>query len=440
MIKSYEGNEKYIYVSNSNSDSDAVDAVLNKLAENGYRVCFDDGSLSDFEKTEILAERINNCEVFLAFISDSYIATKSKIRELNFALIKEKNVISTFLEPAAVSLGLEMQLAAYPVLKKYMLDEKEYFAGLFNESTISVCRGEVVEEEITEDDVVPEAVEADNVEENPVTEEDNKDCCPNCGAAIIENAAFCLMCGTRLVVDSAAEEAARLAAEEATRLAAEEAARLAEEEAARLAAEEAARLAAEEAARLAEEERIRREAEEAARIAEEERFRHEQEIMLKLEQDKAQELNWSVKVCSGCGAEMPASKKFCTNCGQKLDDVPQVVEDVYKTKTVCNVCGAEIVAGSKFCRKCGASTAAPAPKAVDKCLECGAALVPGNKFCTSCGAKIVGGNGSPAPVVNPSPKVCKVCGAEISGSGKFCRKCGSVIDNSDNGDGFNFNY
>jgi uncharacterized membrane protein YqiK len=72
----------------------------------------------------------------------------------------------------------------------------------------------------------------------------------------------------------AAEEAARLAAEEeAARLAAEESARLAaEEEAARLAAEEAARLAAEEeAARLAAEEAARLAAEEeAARLAAEE--------------------------------------------------------------------------------------------------------------------------------------------------------------------------
>ena len=69
---------------------------------------------------------------------------------------------------------------------------------------------------------------------------------------------------------AAEQEAARLAAEEAARIAAEqEAARLAAEEAARIAAEqEAARLAAEEAARIAaEQEAARLAAEEAARIA-----------------------------------------------------------------------------------------------------------------------------------------------------------------------------
>ena len=68
----------------------------------------------------------------------------------------------------------------------------------------------------------------------------------------------------------AAEENARIAAEEQTRLAAEEKARIEAEEKARLATEEKARIEAEEQARLAAEEKARIEVEEQARLAAEE--------------------------------------------------------------------------------------------------------------------------------------------------------------------------
>ncbi len=113
--------------------------------------------------------------------------------------------------------------------------------------------------------------------------------CPNCGTIAAEGAAFCRNCGTKLkaaeeeapavnsgagvfpwetgIFSEASQSADTNAAEETARLAAEEEARRAAEEAARLAAEEETRRAAEEAARLAAEEEARRIAEEQARLA-----------------------------------------------------------------------------------------------------------------------------------------------------------------------------
>ncbi len=48
-------------------------------------------------------------------------------------------------------------------------------------------------------------------------------------------------------------------------------------------------------------------------------------------------------VCSACGAAIPASAKFCPECGAKQS-----------TASFCTSCGKEIAAGSKFCPECGA--------------------------------------------------------------------------------------
>src|SRR2546421_1235618 len=46
-------------------------------------------------------------------------------------------------------------------------------------------------------------------------------------------------------------------------------------------------------------------------------------------------------VCSNCGAENPAGKRFCGDCGSAL-------------ASVCSSCGGSNAAGKRFCGDCGA--------------------------------------------------------------------------------------
>ena len=50
-------------------------------------------------------------------------------------------------------------------------------------------------------------------------------------------------------------------------------------------------------------------------------------------------------VCPNCGKELPASTKFCPECGTKIE-APK--------KAFCPNCGKELTAGTKFCPECGA--------------------------------------------------------------------------------------
>ncbi len=57
-----------------------------------------------------------------------------------------------------------------------------------------------------------------------------------------------------------------------------------------------------------------------------------------------------VSICRGCGAEVPSDSKFCTKCGSKIGENPDVNINGQK---VCHQCGAVITDEDQFCPECG---------------------------------------------------------------------------------------
>ncbi|MEZ5427237.1 MAG: SPFH domain-containing protein [Pyrinomonadaceae bacterium] len=78
--------------------------------------------------------------------------------------------------------------------------------------------------------------------------------------------------------------------------------------------------------------------------------------------------------CPNCGKANEIGKKFCGECGGKMEVV----------KVPCVKCGAELREGAKFCSECGSS------QEKQKCANCQAELNPGAKFCNECGTKVEG--------------------------------------------------
>lgn len=52
-------------------------------------------------------------------------------------------------------------------------------------------------------------------------------------------------------------------------------------------------------------------------------------------------------ICKKCGQEIPAGAKFCTNCGEKIEDTSEF--------KICPKCGEECRKDAKFCTNCGAN-------------------------------------------------------------------------------------
>jgi len=62
----------------------------------------------------------------------------------------------------------------------------------------------------------------------------------------------------------------------------------------------------------------------------------------------------SVKICSGCGAELDTEVVFCPKCGAKQEIPEPVVIPQEPTEKVCSSCSASNTLDSAFCTKCGA--------------------------------------------------------------------------------------
>ena len=114
----YEGDENYIFVSYCHQDKDRVLPVIKRLSENGARIWYDRGIHPGSEWPEIVAGRLENCTVFMVFLSNNYICSQNCIREIHFAVAKNKQLLSVMLEPVSLTPGVEMQLCVSQAVHK----------------------------------------------------------------------------------------------------------------------------------------------------------------------------------------------------------------------------------------------------------------------------------------------------------------------------------
>jgi len=134
-------------------------------------------------------------------------------------------------------------------------------------------------------------------------------------------------------------------------------------------------------------------------------------------------------VCSECSSQLPPNVKFCTKCGESVDN-KKVESNPENTSTNC-VCGNMVSPMAKFCTVCGMkmnrAETKPEPETRDlhvKC-QCGEILTDEIVFCPSCGTGRHKEVLKPEPSVqlSPKPKICE-CGQTLEPEHRFCTGCG----------------
>ncbi len=99
-----------------------------------------------------------------------------------------------------------------------------------------------------------------------------------------------------------------------------------------------------------------------------------------------------ITICPNCGKAVKQGKKFCSNCGFKIQkDTSQnpALKSASETLIVhCPNCGNAVKPGKKFCSNCGFKILGVSETTVTHCPNCGNIIKPGKKFCSRCGTKI----------------------------------------------------
>lgn len=129
-LPAYAGDEPYIFVSYSHEDSARVYAEIEWLNHQGFKVWYDDGLSPGRSWREELAQRIEQCALFLFFVSERSIRSAHCVRETNFAIDRDRDLIAVHLGEAKLTSGLELMLGDRQAILMPRLSTAAYQAKL----------------------------------------------------------------------------------------------------------------------------------------------------------------------------------------------------------------------------------------------------------------------------------------------------------------------
>lgn len=154
-IKTYEGNEPYIFISYAHRDSEQVLPIIAELVKRGYRIWYDDGIAPGSEWPEYIAQHLGNSSLLISMISDRYIDSNNCKRELTYGLSKNIPFLGVILEPTEMSMGMEMQLSAHQCVLKYnYLSEERFIEKICSNPDMQICKEAEIPVEVPISEIV----------------------------------------------------------------------------------------------------------------------------------------------------------------------------------------------------------------------------------------------------------------------------------------------
>ena len=142
IIRPYEGNDPYIFVTYARKDTDTVLPFLEAMDKAGYRIWYDEGIPWTEEWPNIIAEHLSKCAVCIAFHSIASRDSRHCKAELHYAMSNRKHILSFYLEDDVhLPPGLEMYLAVYQAVKlSHYPSPKDFCERLNSEKIFNPCR------------------------------------------------------------------------------------------------------------------------------------------------------------------------------------------------------------------------------------------------------------------------------------------------------------
>jgi serine/threonine protein kinase len=122
----YRGSEPYLFVSYSHADAALIYPELELLHQSGFNIWYDEGIAPGIRWRDELAERLADCSLFLFYISPRSIRSDNCMKEVNFALSKERPLLNVYLQPTDLPPGLEYSLSDRQSLAKAAYAREDY--------------------------------------------------------------------------------------------------------------------------------------------------------------------------------------------------------------------------------------------------------------------------------------------------------------------------
>lgn len=134
IMKCYEGDNPYIFISYAHKDKEQVAPFIGELMNRGYRIWYDDGINPSEEWPESVATHLYHATSVVFFISKAFCTSKNCKRELNFAIDKDKDMFAIFFDNTDLSLGMQMQLGT---IQSIIYNESEDITNIINKMIVN---------------------------------------------------------------------------------------------------------------------------------------------------------------------------------------------------------------------------------------------------------------------------------------------------------------
>jgi class 3 adenylate cyclase/tetratricopeptide (TPR) repeat protein len=111
-------------------DAELVYADINDLHTSGLEIWYDEGISPGFDWSEEIAEKLQDCAVFLYFLSPHSATSQHCRAELNFALDQRCTVIVVHIDESALTPGMQLKLGTRQAILRYELRHEAYLRKL----------------------------------------------------------------------------------------------------------------------------------------------------------------------------------------------------------------------------------------------------------------------------------------------------------------------
>ena len=133
----------YIFISYAHRDAESVLPILNRLRQNGYRTWYDGDIDAAREWDKEIADHVENCGFFIAFMSQAYLDSSNCRDEVSFARDLNKKQVLVYLDDVTLPSELRMRLSRSQNIYHFQCNsDEEFYDRLFRADGIEVCRDE----------------------------------------------------------------------------------------------------------------------------------------------------------------------------------------------------------------------------------------------------------------------------------------------------------
>lgn len=132
----------FAFISYAHKNKIQVQPLIQFLENEGYKIWYDKHIGIGNSWNDDIAVNIEQCNVFIAFISKDYISSDVCQQEFQYARTNNRYILPIRLEEEKMSPGMEMYLSFHQYVPWYNLTKEEFIARIIEEPHVLECKTE----------------------------------------------------------------------------------------------------------------------------------------------------------------------------------------------------------------------------------------------------------------------------------------------------------